>query len=320
MSNQVMSIVRTILGLLALAVMVALPFFASDFIILQIGVQSLYLAILAMSLGFLAGYGGMVSLAQIAFFGVGGYTFAHLTIMREQAVWIGILAALILPPIVGAIYGLLAVRTEGIYFLMITLALAMLTFTFVLQNRTLTLGFSGITGIRPPTFGGFSLAEPRNFYYVTLVLALLVYFGFRYLIRTQFGLSLQAIRDNSRRMRALGYNVVGHRVAAFALAAFVAGIAGILGVWYNGQISPGSIDLTRNINVLLIAVMGGLLYFEGAFIGSIFFILVTTFASSFTTRFNSLIGVAFLLVALFLPGGIMGLFASFFNRKTTQIS
>lgn len=309
-----MSIVRILIGIVAIAALISLPFWASDFIILQIGVQSLYLAILAMSLGFLAGYGGMVSLAQIALFGVGGYTFAHLTMMREQAVWVAILAALILPPLVGAFYGLLAVRTEGIYFLMITLALAMLTFTFALQNRTLTRGFSGITGIRPPTFGNFSLEEPRNFYYVVLVLALLVYFGFRYLIKTQFGLALQAIRDNSRRMRALGYNVVAHRVAAFALAAFVAGLAGILGVWYNGQISPGSIDLTRNINVLLIAVMGGLLYFEGAFIGSIFFILVTTFASSFTTRFNSLIGIAFLLIALFLPGGIMGLLASFFNR------
>ncbi|MEM7346582.1 MAG: branched-chain amino acid ABC transporter permease, partial [Chloroflexota bacterium] len=192
-------------------------------------------------------------------------------------------------------------------FLMITLALAMLSFTFALQNRTLTRGFSGITGIRPPTFGSFSLEEPRNFYYVSLIIALLIYFGLRYIVKSQFGLALQAIRDNARRMAALGYNVNAHRVTAFTLAAFVAGVAGLLGVWYNGQMTPGSIDLTRNINILLIAVMGGLLYFEGSFIGAIFFILVTTFASSFTTRFNTLIGIAFLLISLFLPNGIMGL-------------
>ncbi len=305
---------QTVLGIAALIFLFTLPLFASDFIVLQIGVQSLYLAILAMSLVFLAGYGGMVSLAQIGIFGVGGYTYANLFILNEQPLAVAIIAALILPVIVGFFFGLISIRTEGIYFLMITLALAMLTFTFALQNRNLTKGFSGITGVRPPTFGSFSLEDPHNFYYVSLVIALLIYLSLRYIVNTQFGLSLQAIRDNSRRMAALGYNVNAHRVAAFSLAAFVAGIAGILGVWYNGQMTPGSIDLARNINVLLITVMGGLLYFEGSFVGAAFFILVTTFASSFTTRFNTLIGIAFLLISLFLPNGIMGLLDTFLSR------
>ena len=299
--------VRLALGGGALLGLVTLPLYASNFVTLQIGVQSLYLAILAMSLAFLAGYGGMVSLAQLGLFGVGGYTFAHLVVMQGFPPALAVLAALVLAPLVGVGFALVSVRTEGIYFLMITLALSMLTYTFALQNRGLTRGFSGINGVEPPTFGALNLENTVTFYYVTLACALLVYALLRYVVSTPFGLALQAMRDNSRRMRALGFNVTAHRVAAFALAAFIAGLAGILGVWYNGQMTPSSIDLSRNINVLIIAVVGGLLYFEGGFVGAFFFVLVTTFASSFTDRFNTLIGVAFLLVALFLPGGLMGL-------------
>src|SRR6202011_1530197 len=106
---------------------------------------------------------------------------------------------------------------------------------------------------------------------------------------------------------SLGYAVTAHRIVAFVIAGFVAGIGGILGVWYNGSISPGSIDLTRNINVLVIVVLGGMTYLEGAFVGAIFFTLVTNFASSYTDRFNTVIGIAFLLVALFFPDGLIGL-------------
>src|SRR5258708_35856915 len=108
-------------------------------------------------------------------------------------------------------------------------------------------------------------------------------------------------------MKSLGFNVSAHRIAAFMLAGLIAGIGGVLGTWYNGAISPGSIDLTRTIDILIIAVLGSLTYFEGAFVGAVFFTLITNFASSFTDRFNTVIGLAFLLVALFFAGGLIGL-------------
>ncbi len=329
--NQQTSKLRRNLGIISLLLLVFYPPIMqtlarseiirdANFYILQIGVQSLYLAILSMSLAFLAGYGGMVSLAQIALYGVGSYAFANLVALNGYPAWMGILAALILPSLVAILFALISVRTEGIYFLMITLALAMLTFSFALQNRSITKGFSGINDTQAPWFDPENLIQSSTiFYYVALVIALSVFFFFRYTVKTPFGLALQAIRDNSRRMRALGFNVTAHRIAAFTLAGFVAGIAGLLGVWYNGQMSPGAIDLTRNINILMIAVLGGLMYFEGSFVGAIFFVLVTTFASSFTNwvnsfelpiqlGFNTLIGIAFLLVALYLKDGLMGLF------------
>ena len=162
--------------------------------------------------------------------------------------------------------------------------------------------------------GPFVITDPNTFYYMTLIIAALVYLGLHYIIRSPFGLALQGIRDNAQRMQSLGFNVYVHRVAAFTLAGFIAGIAGILGTWYDGAISPGSIDLTRTINILVIAVLGGLSYFEGAFVGATFFVLVTTYASSFTDRFNTVIGLAFLAVALFFPDGLIGL-----SMKTVQL-
>ncbi len=297
-----------IVGLCVLIlVLLTFPLFASEFFVVQIGIQSLFLGIVALSLTFLAGYGGMLSLTQVALYGSAGYTLAIITVTYGLPWFVGVVAALIVSTLLAAIFALIAVRTQGIYFLMITLAEAMLVFYYTEQDRILTNGHTGINGIRSPTIGSLVMGDPTAFYYVTLAVAVLVYLAMRYLARSPFGLSLQGIRDNGRRAQSLGYHVFAHRVAAFTLAGLVAGIGGILGTWYNGAISPGAVDLTRTINLLVIAVLGGLVFFEGAFVGALFFTLITNFASSFTDRFNTIIGLAFLLVALLFPNGLIGL-------------
>jgi branched-chain amino acid transport system permease protein len=298
--------------LLALWIIIAIfllsfPFFASTFFVVQIGIQSLFLCIVALSLIFLAGYGGMVSMAQIALYGASGYLFAIFTVSYNLPWYVGVLAGLLGATLLATLFGLVAVRTQGIYFLMITLAQAMLVYFYANQDRVFLGGHTGINGVRPPTVGSLVLADPTNFYYMALLVTVLVYSGLRYLMRTPFGLAFQGARDNAQRMQSLGYNVTAHRIVAFVIGGFVAGISGILSVWYNGSISPGSIDLTRNINILVIAVLGGMTYLEGAFVGAIFFTLTTNFASSYTNRFNTVIGLAFLLVALFFPDGLIGL-------------
>lgn len=294
-------------GALAVLILFLLvyPLVASSFFILQIGFQSLFLAIVAASLIFLANYGGMLSLAQTALYGVAGYTLAVTTITYGWPWYAGIAMALACCTLFAFLVGLVSVRTQGIYFLMITLAIAMLCYFYAEQDRNFTNGHSGIYGVQPP--GGALSAHPAIYYYMALATAALVYAGLRYVVRSPFGLALQGVRDNPRRMRSLGFYVEAHRVAAFTLGGFVAGIGGVLGVWYNGAISPGSIDLTRTINVLVVAVVGGLGALEGALVGAVFFTLVTNFASNFTDRFNTVIGLAFLAVALFSPDGIMGL-------------
>lgn len=307
---------RLAFGALALVALV-LPLFVGSFFVLQIGYQSLFLAIVALGLIFLARFGGMISLAQTALYGVAGYTFAIATVTYGLPWPAGIVLGLALCTIVATVVGLVSIRTQGIYFLMITLAIAMLFYFYAEQDRVFTNGHTGINGVVPPL--GTIAQYPRPYYFAALVIAALVYALLRYLVRTPFGLALQGVRDDARRMRSLGYNVTVIRVAAFALAGFVAGIGGILGIWYNGAISPGAIDLTRTIDVLVIAVVGGLTYLEGAFVGALFFTLLTNFASSFTDRFNTVIGLAFLLVALFSPEGIIGLVrARLVRRARTQ--
>jgi branched-chain amino acid transport system permease protein len=136
----------------------------------------------------------------------------------------------------------------------------------------------------------------------------------RHVVRSPFGLTLQGIRDSAPRMAALGYNVTAHRVAAFGFAGLVAACGGVLAVWYNGQIAPGSIDLTRTIDVLVIAVIGGLYRLEGAWVGAFAFTLLTNFANDYTARFNTVIGLIFIGILLLSPGGIAGISQAVLGR------
>jgi len=147
------------------------------------------------------------------------------------------------------------------------------------------------------------------FYYLSLAAAALGYLGVVYFKRTTFGLSLQAVRDNARRMEALGFHVALHRIVAYGLAGLLAAVGGILIVWFNGRISPGSIGLGPMIDILVIAVLGGLRRPIGPFVGALVFVLLDNFAIDLIDRerFNTVIGAAFLLVVLVSQDGLLGL-------------
>jgi branched-chain amino acid transport system permease protein len=145
----------------------------------------------------------------------------------------------------------------------------------------------------------------------------------RYVSRTPFGLSLQGLRDEPDRMRALGFNVRLHRTLAFTFAAFIAAFAGLLAVWYNRRISPGSINLGQTIDILVIAVIGGLYRLEGAWVGALTFALLDNYSREWTPeignvlapeRFNTLLGVIFLIIVLVSPGGLVGAWESGVDR------
>jgi branched-chain amino acid transport system permease protein len=303
------------LALLALAAfLLAYPFFASSFWIVSIGIKTLWLGVVAVSLIFLAGTVGMVSLAQTAIYGTAGYTLAHLTVMSGWHPWLAVPVALAAAVAVAVVVALISARSSGIYFLMLTLAVAVFLYYFALQYRPFTQGFSGINGTSPPDLFGLSLSDPKTFYFLALAVSVGAYLAVRQVIRSPFGLTLRGIRDSAPRMAALGYNVTAHKVAAFAFSGLVAAFGGVLAVWYNGQIAPGSIDLTRTIDILVIAVIGGLGRLEGAWIGALAVTLLTNFANDYTARFNTVIGLIFIAILMLSPGGIAGIWESVARR------
>ena len=300
--------------------LVVMPTFASDFVLYQIFGWSFILGVIALSLVFLGGYGGMVSLAQMTIAGCAGYLLAILGPSAITGISLGwpwyvaIPIALCVAIALGTLTGWLAVRTEGIYTIMITLAIAAAFFYFTRQNYTIFNGFSGFNGVLPPMLFGVDWRSPTAFYYLTLFWAVVAYFAVLYITRAPFGLALQGVRDNQRRMSALGYNATAHRVAAYAFAALIAGVGGILLTWQSGQISPGTVGIGPAIDILVIAVIGGLSHPVGAFIGAFIYVILKTFALDALVavglageRFQLLIGLGFLIIVFWSPDGILGL-------------
>ena len=299
------------------AALVLYPLVASDFFLTQIGGYSMIMGLLGLSLMLLAGYGGMVSLAQITVAGVAAYSIAILGHNNTSVLgfgwpwWITVIVALGFAAVASALIGAISVRTEGIYTIMITLAIATAFFYFTNQNYALFNGHSGFAGIKAPVLWGVDWRNPVPFYYLCLFVAAVCYAAVLYGARSTFGLTLQAVRDNQRRMRALGYDVTAHKVFAWFLAGIIAGLAGVLLVWFNGRVSPGTVAVGPAISVLVVAVVGGLRHPIGPFLGALVYVLLQVFAIDLVgaERFNTLIGLVFLVIVFASPDGILGLWA-----------
>jgi branched-chain amino acid transport system permease protein len=301
------------------AVLVLLALFAplifTEYWVSALLTQMLFLGVVAASLIFLSAYGGMVSLAQTAIYGVAGFALGNLTTNGNtkglNLGWPevpGIVVALAIAVVVAIVFGALASRSYGIYFLMITLVFSVIANLFFGQVTSVS-GFGGISGIPIPDFLSRT-AHPDRLYFVTLALAALVYVTLRYVARTPFGLTLQGIRDDPVRMSSLGYNVALHRTLAFVFAGFIAAIAGVLFVWWNAQIAPSTIGLSATIDVLVIAVIGGLYRLEGAWLGAFVFVVINNYAPDIgfiSERFHTVIGLVFLVIVLVSPNGLIGL-------------
>ncbi|MCE9657138.1 MAG: branched-chain amino acid ABC transporter permease [Burkholderiales bacterium] len=308
--------------LVVLAAAILYPFIASPFFTYQIGAQSLALGLIALSLTFLGGYGGMVSLAQMTVAGFAGYGIAIFGSSSVAAIslgwpwWLATVFSVLAATVFAAAVGWLSVRTEGIYTIMITLAVGVAFFYLAQQNYTVFNGFGGFSKVAAPEFLGVDWKEPVPFYFLTLACALGGYFLVKHLVRAPFGIALQGIRDNPRRMDSLGYHVTAHRVAAYAVAGLLAAVGGVLMVWYNGRISPGTINLAQMIAILIVAVLGGMRHPIGAFVGAIVYVLLQNFAIDLFVRerFNLVIGGVFLAIVLFSPDGLLGLWAMLRSR------
>ncbi len=309
--------------LVLLAAALALPLVASDFFLFQIAGQALVLGLIAVSLTMLAGYGGMVSMSQMTVAGMAGYFLALFGVSNGPATlglpaWLAVPCAIAAATLLAAFIGWLSARTEGVYTIMITLAIGVATFYLVQQNRSFFNGFQGISGILPPAVAGLDWRSAGPFYYLTLGCAVAGLIFVERLMRSPFGLALQAVRDSPRRVASLGYDVTLQRVLTHAVAGAIAAVGGVLLAWYNSFMSPSVIGVNAMINILIIAVIGGINRPIGAFIGALIFVLLETFAIDLvgSDRFRMLIGAIFLAIVLFSPDGLLGLWARLTERRS----
>jgi branched-chain amino acid transport system permease protein len=312
-------------------ILLLMPAVAGDFVLFQIFGWTFILGMIALSLMFLAGYGGMVSLAQMTIAGVAGYMVAILGTSGVQAIslhwpwWLYVPVAILVAAIFATMIGALAVRTEGIYTIMITLAIAAAFFYFARQNYTIFNGYTGFANVVPPEIFGVNWRAPVPFYYLSMVCAVLSFLAVVYVARSPFGLALQGVRDNPRRMAALGFNVFAHRVFAYTFASVLAAVGGILLVWQNAQITPWTAGLPSVIDVLVIAIVGGLKRPIGPFIGAIIYVLLRTYSPDILLalnlpgdRYKLMIGLGFLAVVYWSPDGVLGLWDRWRERRRRQ--
>jgi len=326
--REIRTWVERIAGLVAVVLLVTGPignWLFGSFWVNSILTQTLWLGIAATSLIFLSAYGGMVSLCQVSLYGISGLVLANAVtgpgtkgLHLHWAPWVGVVFAIGFTTVIGLLFGALASRSTGIYFLMLTLTLAVLANYFFGQVTTVS-GFSGVGGIQDntPSLIGNPNLEPNRLYYVALVVAAASYVLVRYITRTPFGIALQGIRDDPVRMASLGYNVPLHRMLAFAFAAFIASFAGVIFGWWNDTVNPGTINLSSVIALLVIAVIGSLYRLEGAWVGAFAYVYINNEVQYHNWSvpwlggtFNTIIGVVFLVIVLLSPGGLLGIWES----------
>jgi len=322
--DRTKTIAERAVGVGVLAGAVLAPTFVNDFWVDGILIQTFVLGTVAASMIFLSAYGGMISLSQLALMGITGYLLGNMVSQRvpggeTKGLTLGwdptlsLILAVLFATIIGLILGAVASRSFGIYFLMLTLVYAVIANLFF-GSVTQFGGFSPIAGIwqYTPGFVGDIVNDRQRLYYIALVVALVSYVLIRYLVRTPFGISLQGVRDEPTRMASLGYNVALHRTLAFGFAAFIASLAGVVYVWWAGQIAPGDIGLLPTIQLLIIAVIGGLSRIEGAWLGAFTFIVIENYVRDVAVpilggSFNTVIGFIFLAIVIVSPDGLMGL-------------
>jgi branched-chain amino acid transport system permease protein len=269
--------------------------------------QTLISSILAMSLDLILGYAGLSSLGHAAYLGLGAYSVGILSTAHGQGFWTTLPAGVLLAAAVAAVFGLLALRATGVYFLMITLALGMLVWGLANRWVSLTKGDNGISSVPRPDLGlPWSFAGAVPFFYLALAGFVLALGVLRVIVRSPFGQTLVGIRESESRMRTLGYHVWLHKYVAFVIAGAGGGFAGVLWAYYNGFVTPSDLDLSVSIEALLMVALGGRGTLMGAALGAAVIVLLKNLVSVYTQRWLLILGVVYIATIRFAPDGIVG--------------
>jgi branched-chain amino acid transport system permease protein len=280
------------------------PFIAGDFYI-NLASQILIAAIFALSLNLLVGFGGMTSLGHASYLGVAAYISALLTSRYGFGHGTAALISILGTVAMAAFFGVIALRATGLGFLMITLALSQVLWGLAYRMSDVTNGDNGLAGLTRPSPFGISLDSAASFYWFALIVAVIAFAMMAIFVSSSFGSSLKGVRDQPRRMAALGFNPWMIRWITFIYAGFWGGVAGLLYVYYNKYIHPTSLSTTSSAEALLGVIAGGSGTLSGPAIGAALVLLLKNYASAYIERWNMLLGLVFLFIVLMMPTGIV---------------
>ena len=299
------------LGLFAL---LAFPFVGQDFYI-QMVTRMMILAIFAMSLDLLQGITGLVSLGHAAYFGLAGYVLAFLSPADAPASWLITLPlALLGSALVALVIGFFVVRTQGIYFIMVTMAFAQMVYFLFFDNKVLG-GSDGLYINVRPAGGGLDFENKQVLYFFTLACLVLTYFFLRRLLWSPFGRTLNGIRLNEHRTQALGYSSFHYKLTAFTLAGALAGMAGYLWAAQSGYVNPELMGFHMSAHAIMMVILGGMGNVAGALLGAFGFELFIHFFKDLPKvgefdlgkHWQLWMGSLIVLVVIIAPHGLMGL-------------
>ena len=293
-----------------LAVLAALPvlaFMAGDTFYVGLATRILIFALAATSLNLILGFGGMVSFGHAAFVGVGAYTVAILMQSGVVSAWVAWPAAMLTSAIAALLIGWVSLRTQGVYFIMITLAFAQMLYYLVVSLKTYG-GDDGMSLAGRSSMGvGVDLGNDTQFYYATLLLLVGTIVLIHRMLNARFGHVLQAIRENETRMTAMGFPVFRYKLVAFTLAGALAGLAGALLANQGSFVSPALMQWSQSGMLMIMVILGGVGHLYGGVLGAIVFLLLEEFLSHHTIHWQLGLGAVLLGVVLLAPNGLTSL-------------
>jgi len=294
--------------------LIAIPFFVGEYYV-SLASEILIFAVLTSGVNLLLGYTGLVSLGHAAFMGVGAYATAVGSSLLGYPVWFVMLASVMVSLVIAYGIGLLSVRTKAVQFLLITLAFGQM-FHAIAEKTRYTGGDDGMTNIPRIDLSilGLDADHDRVFYYFVLVCFVVALGLLRLIVDSPFGRVLVGIRENEKRMLALGYSTFPYKALAFGISGMLAGLAGSLWVQHSFFVNPHIMTWQMSGEALLMVIIGGSKAFFGPLLGAAFYVLSKDFLSDITDAYLMFFGLLFVLVVAFFQGGISGFISRIFNR------
>ena len=306
------------LGIAMLALAVVFPLFGGPFYT-RLGIETLLLGSLALSVDILLGYAGLLSLGQAAYFGLAAYISALMYVHVTQSFWLVMLTVMVAVGVVSFVLGAVAIRARGVYFALITFGAAEILSKIAHNTRAIG-GSDGILGIPVPTitlFPGVALDLHSNFvfYYAVLTAIVLLYVGTRRILATPFGSVLRGIRDNADRVPYLGYNPFWYKLLAYLLAAQIAAFGGLIYPLLRGFVAPHLFGFEVSTKAVVMSLVGGVGTLLGPLVGSVIITFLESLVGSYTERHLFVLGMIFIIFVMFLPDGLCGLVQRLVTRR-----